>query len=43
MQKQDDHDQMNGKGKSSSQETIVTDEAALDQTHSEKSCFQTCW
>ena len=36
MQKQDGQDQLNGKGKSSSQETIVSDEAALDQRHYEK-------
>ena len=42
MQKQDGQDQLNGKGKSSSQETIVLDEAALDQKHYEKCCFRTC-
>ena len=43
VQKQDGHDQLNGKVESSSQETIVSDEAALDQRHYEKSCFHTCW
>ena len=36
MQKQDGHDQLNGKGKSASQETIVSDEAALGQRHYKK-------
>ena len=43
MRKQDGEDQLNGKGKSFSQDTIVSEEAALDQRHYEKSCFKTCW